>query len=320
MYIYTYICICIYISPYEPFDIKGVPYDERVHLYWKPPPDVGGYNISDFVVERVPFTGGQSLKFHKPELSSNVLKLCATGLTNFIPWYFRVTALNILGAGPPSKHSPAYTPWVLPADEPTQLRATTGNRRVYLSWKAPAYDGGRFLSSFMIEIAHDQYSRARCADPHGCVPDVAAHQALDGHQGHQGLWARIDDPEPSPAALEWSLVNAEPFSPDCLAAPVLPPDCPSLLLTTARQGTSGKERLKLGARPPSGSYPISENSEQVGQLLDSVFVADDPHPAWNQGLCVNAQGKRVSGMIRLSAALVAVDDVGMMVCLCQNVC
>ena len=50
-------------TPFDPTGIKGVPYDERVHLYWKSPQDSGGYNVTDFFVERVPFIRTQILKF-----------------------------------------------------------------------------------------------------------------------------------------------------------------------------------------------------------------------------------------------------------------
>jgi cysteine-rich repeat protein len=295
-------------APFEPEYVTGVPYDERVHLYWQPPGDAGGHNLTGYRVERVPFEAGQSLAFDAPELTSSTeTRWCATGLTNFIPWYFRVSALNILGAGPPSQHSPAYTPWVLPPNPPTNLRAQTGNRRVFLTWEPPAYNGGRPLESFLIEIAHDTYSRTKCSDPHGCVDDVLAHQRLPGHKGLSGLWARQSDPEPSKYALEWGLINAEPLTPDCLDAPVLPAKCPSLLITPAAPG-SGGVRLKNGAYSPSREYLISALVPQRDPQRDSVFVPDPPGGIpWMEGMCVTSLGQTVAGMVQLSAALAGTD-------------
>ena len=311
-------------TPLAPMDVRGVPYDERVHLYWRPSEDVGGYNISDFRVERVPFMSAQSLRWHTPESTGNLPKFCATGLTNFVPWYFRVTAINILGPGIPSLHSPAYTPWVMPADPPTDIRAATGNRRIYLSWRPPAYDGGRPLERILVEIAHDRYSRTKCSDPHGCVDDVLAHQALDGHLGHSGSWARTYDAEPSPDALEWSLVNAEPLSPDCLSAPdydneEIQSACPSLLMTAATKGTSGAVRLRPGVKPPAGEYPVTPTLAQSEQLMSSVFVANSPDPAWERGKCVQADGRHVQGVITLSLALAGVDEATLQE-ECHNLC
>jgi hypothetical protein len=70
----------------------------------------------------------------------------------------------------------------LPAGAPTDLKSEIGNRRIYLSFKAPAYNGGRPVEKYMVEIAHDSNSRKHCSDPHGCVLDVLAHQALIGKQ------------------------------------------------------------------------------------------------------------------------------------------
>jgi len=201
----------------------------------------------------------------------------------------------------------------MPAGPPTDVRAATGNRRIFLSWKPPAYDGGRPLERFMVEIAHDKYSRTSCADPHGCVEDVLAHQALDGHVGHTGEWARMDDVEPTADALEWSLVNAEPFTPDCLSAPDYDNDfiqsaCPSLLLTPAAAGTSGSVRLRAGVLPPSGEYPVSTTVPQAEQLKESVFVANSPDPQWQPGKCVAADGQSVPGVITLSLALIGADE------------
>jgi len=144
------------------------------------------------------------------------------------------------------------------------------------------------------------------------VPDIEAHQALAGHQGHSGAsWARVDDVQPSAAALTWSLVNAEPFTPDCLGAPVVPTDCPSLFLTQANEDTQGAIRLIAGATPPSGIYKISGILSQTSSLVDSTFMADDPNPGWHNGLCVQADGKQVSGIITLSRSLSGTDDASM---------
>jgi hypothetical protein len=304
-------------TPFEPEYVTGVPYDERVHLYWQPPADHGGHNITGYIVERVPFQATQSLTFHTPERTSSEAKWCAMGLTNYMPWYFRVSALNILGAGPSSKHSAAYTPWVLPPNEPTNVRAETGNRRVFLTWDPPAYNGGRPMESFLIEIAHDRYSRFHCADPHGCVDDILAHQLLPGHLGHAGLWARNDDPMPSEDALEWGLINAEPLSPDCLRSPVRDAECPSLLIMPANPASAGV-RLKNGSHSPSGEYQISELVPQSNDHEMSAFVADPP-AEWMQGMCVSARGLTVPGKVRLSAALSGADDAALQV-QCDTLC
>ena len=306
--------------PFAPGPISGVPYDSRVHLYWKAPVDDGGYNISDFIVERVPFVRGQSLEFTQPESANNQRKFCATGLTNFVPWYFRVTASSILGLGPPSTHSSAYTPWVLPPEPPTNVRAASGNRRIYLSWDPPAYDGGRSVERYLVEIRHDRYSRTHCSDPHGCVDDVEAHQALIGHRGHHGDWAREQDAEPTASALEWALVNSEPLTPDCLRAPVVPENCPSLLTTTAAGGTAGSLRLNMSVSAPGAAYPIHARAPQVEALRDAVFEAESPEGTWQAGMCVSTTGERVHGAILLRWTSAQSDDDGEQKAACHALC
>ena len=70
-----------------------------------------------------------------------------TGLTNGTTYYFRVTAVNRVGEGPPSTEAKAV-PVTVPG-APARLTATPGNSRVTLAWTAPA-SGGAAISGYLI--------------------------------------------------------------------------------------------------------------------------------------------------------------------------
>ncbi|EKX41385.1 hypothetical protein GUITHDRAFT_142075 [Guillardia theta CCMP2712] len=153
-----------------------------------------------------PFIEGNSQwdgqPFFSPGASTSV---CVTRLTNFIPWYFRVSARNKLGYGSFSSLTRDSMPWVAASDPPTSLIAHAGNRQVWLSWTAPAFDGGRPIASYAVEIAHDLDSSLLCGDPHGCSSTSVP-------------WGR-KDPRPVAASFTWQQVPSEG-----LAYGSVPPD------------------------------------------------------------------------------------------------
>ena len=73
-----------------------------------------------------------------------------TGLTNGASYVFRVSAVNVIGAGVASAVSAAVVPFTVAA-APTSLTATAGFRQATLSWAAPASDGGRAISDYKVE-------------------------------------------------------------------------------------------------------------------------------------------------------------------------
>eukprot|EP00960_Hanusia_phi_P004185 123258-Hanusia_phi.AAC.4 len=146
-----------------------------------------------FTPLQAPFIEGNSEWDNNPFFSQgSSTSVCVTGLTNFIPWYFRVTARNKLGYGLSSSLTRDSMPWVAPSDPPTSLAAHAGNRQVWLSWAAPNFDGGRPIVSYVVEIAHESSSFLLCGDPHGCSSSPVP-------------WAR-KDPRPVDASFTWQQV------------------------------------------------------------------------------------------------------------------
>src|SRR5690606_37581182 len=74
-----------------------------------------------------------------------------SGLTNGTSYAFTVRARNVRGEGPPSLPSAEVTPVGVPG-APTDVEGRPGDGRVFLSWKAPANDGGRPITSYSILV------------------------------------------------------------------------------------------------------------------------------------------------------------------------
>ena len=74
------------------------------------------------------------------------------GLDPGSTWYYRVSAINAIGAGEPSKVASASTDPVVP-DPPTKLAATAnGATRIDLTWLAPEYEGGARVTGYRIDV------------------------------------------------------------------------------------------------------------------------------------------------------------------------
>ena len=45
-------------------------------------------------------------------------------------------------------------PWVMQPTPPLNGRAAAGNKVAYLSWDPPAWDGGRAISEYLLQVSH----------------------------------------------------------------------------------------------------------------------------------------------------------------------
>jgi serine protease len=134
-------------TPGAPTTVLGVPSNGAVALSWTAPADNGGSAIADYVVE-YSSTGGSSWSAfaHTP---SAAVGRTVTGLTNGVPYVFRLTAVNVIG---PSDVHDLSLP-IMPRTVPAALAAPSamaGNGRVSLSWIAPA-DGGAPILDYVVQ-------------------------------------------------------------------------------------------------------------------------------------------------------------------------
>ena len=138
--------------PREPAATSRGPH--WIELTWREPESTGGAPISGYQIEvyeegtstwtvLVSNTRTAGTQYHHQDLDP--------GTT----WYYRVSAINSVGAGEASKVTSATTDPVRP-DKPTKLTATAnGATRIDLQWLAPEYDGGSPVTGYRIEVFED---------------------------------------------------------------------------------------------------------------------------------------------------------------------
>src|SRR5439155_1391244 len=91
-------------APGAPRDLVATAGDASVSLSWSPPSSDGGAPITNYKIYRGTVAGGQlSLIATVP----NVLSYTDSPLTNGKTYYYKVTAVNEVGEGPPSNEASA---------------------------------------------------------------------------------------------------------------------------------------------------------------------------------------------------------------------
>ena len=140
--------------PGAPTGVVGTPGNTSVSLSWTAPADNGGSVITDYVVQRS--ANGSSGWTTVTDGVSSATTVTVTGLTNGNTYYFRVAAKNAIGTGANSAVSAVVTPGTTVPGAPTGLTRTSGRGSVALSWTAPADNGGRAITDYVV-----QYSTSR---------------------------------------------------------------------------------------------------------------------------------------------------------------
>jgi ELWxxDGT repeat protein len=137
-------------TPLEPTAISGTPGNGQVSLTWTAPSSNGGAAITDYSIRYSADNGATWVRFNdgiSPATSATV-----TGLTNGIPYVFKVSAINVAGPGIPSANSPPVTPRSTPL-EPTAITGTPGNGQVSLTWSTPASNGGAAITDYEVQVS-----------------------------------------------------------------------------------------------------------------------------------------------------------------------
>ncbi len=137
--------------PSIPGTPAGAPADGRVALTWTPPLSDGGAPVTAYVVQYrrtssptwLTFTGGA-------QAQSASTSATVTGLTNGLPYTFRVAATNAAGTTEYTAASARVTPRSVPG-APTRVSASSTVRgRVALRWTAPN-NGGSPITDYIVE-------------------------------------------------------------------------------------------------------------------------------------------------------------------------
>lgn len=128
-------------APINPIATAG---EAQIQLNWQAPASDGGSPVLNYTVYRGTTSGAT------PFLTflGNVLVYVDTGLTSGQTYFYRISATNANGEGLLSNEVSA-TPIGSPG-APTNLQTSSGDGYVYLSWDAPANDGGSAVTNYAV--------------------------------------------------------------------------------------------------------------------------------------------------------------------------
>jgi fibronectin type 3 domain-containing protein len=130
--------------PSAPLNLAATPGNGNVTLAWDPPASDGGTPILNYTVIRREGNG----TYQPIAKLGNVRDFVDTGLTNGLTYYYKVTAINLVGEGPLSSEVSA-TPVAAPS-APLNLQATSGVAEVALNWSPPVDFGGSAITDYNI--------------------------------------------------------------------------------------------------------------------------------------------------------------------------
>jgi hypothetical protein len=126
--------------PGRPTGLGATPGVDDVTLNWTAPGTDGGSGLFGYEIYQV----GRASNIFIPVQTNYTI----TGLKDDTSYSFRVSALNVVGAGPPSAAASATTASVPGLTK--GLVATPGVDDVTLNWTAPASNGGSALFGYEI--------------------------------------------------------------------------------------------------------------------------------------------------------------------------
>lgn len=133
--------------PSAPQSLAAVGSNTTVALTWSVPASDGGSAVTGYSVYRGTSAGAEAAT----PIAANVAgtSFTDTGLVNGTTYFYRVTAVNAVGASTPSNEASAR-PQATVSTAPTGLVASGGNTTAGLTWSAPASDGGSAVTGYSV--------------------------------------------------------------------------------------------------------------------------------------------------------------------------
>ncbi len=115
-------------------------------------PAGNGSSITDYVVQFSSNSGASWTTF--ADGTSATASATVTGLSNGVPYVFRVAATNAAGTSSYSTASSSVTPRSTPG-RVTAVAGTPDNQSVTLVWTAPASNGGSAITDYVVQYSSD---------------------------------------------------------------------------------------------------------------------------------------------------------------------
>jgi len=136
--------------PGAPSGIAAIAGNASALVSWTPASSDGspitGYLVTAYVVGP---NGAAATLGPTATAGAAVTSVSVPGLVNGTSYAFTVTATNALGKGSPSPLSRVVTPAAVP-DAPTAVTASPGNATAYVTWTAPASNGGSPITRYTV--------------------------------------------------------------------------------------------------------------------------------------------------------------------------
>ncbi|MBL4595425.1 MAG: fibronectin type III domain-containing protein [Robiginitomaculum sp.] len=124
------------------------PSNTEIEIVWDAPVNNGGSEITSYKVEFKKSSDAAWSPSTSPPLDGET-NVTVIGLTNGVPYEFRVSAISAVGTSVPSEIAtgiPITTPGA-----PQNVVATRGDESALLSWGAPGSQGGSDITDYLIE-------------------------------------------------------------------------------------------------------------------------------------------------------------------------
>jgi len=135
-------------SPSAPTAVVATAGDKRANLSWTAPAFINGSLITDYVIEYRKTSDPAWTVF--ADGVSVATTAVGTGLKKGVPYTFRVTAKNSIGASLPSGEASVVTPMGLPA-VPTNVTGVGRGGTVALNWTPPTDTGGMPILGYVVQ-------------------------------------------------------------------------------------------------------------------------------------------------------------------------
>ncbi len=132
-------------APSAPPNLTATFGDRTAFLNWSAPADVGGAALLRYEVYRATSSGAEVFLANT---TASATTYTDTGLTNGQTYFYKVRAVNVVGAGPLSGEV-SITPYSTPTG-PALAAPGYGDSAAYLTWTAPADNGGTPITGYRV--------------------------------------------------------------------------------------------------------------------------------------------------------------------------
>lgn len=138
--------------PQGPLVVEDV-HAEHATIKWKKPKDDGGSDLRGYLIEKMDVDSGRWIPV--AEVDPKTLQYRCDGLTKGKKYKFRVKAVNKEGESEPLETLQPITaknPYDEPGAPSKPVIVDYDNTKVDLKWEAPASDGGRPITHYVVEM------------------------------------------------------------------------------------------------------------------------------------------------------------------------